>query len=98
MTTLPHNKPNSRRPQTARRAGDASTGSLILVDRFMAAEMLGSINVRTFEARVRDGVLPKPRRLGRRVLWLVRELHEAAEALPVSGSTRRPPVLCEGLD
>lgn len=46
--------------------------------------MLGPISVRTFEARVRDGTLPKPRQLGGRAVWLLSELHAAAAGLPVS--------------
>lgn len=53
------------------------------VDRDTAAALL-SISTTALESRVRDGTLPKPRKLGGRAVWLVRELREAADLLPVS--------------
>lgn len=44
-----------------------------------------SLSESTFEQLVREGVAPKPRALsGRRVGWLLRELREWAESMPVS--------------
>jgi predicted DNA-binding transcriptional regulator AlpA len=55
----------------------------IAVGRDHAAELLGLARS-TFEIRVARRELPQPRQLGGRAVWLVRELREAAEALPVS--------------
>lgn len=55
----------------------------ISVGRDNAAAMLG-IATSTFEAHVSRGNLPKPRQLGGRAVWLVAELRQAAESLPVS--------------
>lgn len=44
-----------------------------------------SLSESTFEQLVREGVAPRPRALsGRRVGWLLRELREWAETMPVS--------------
>ena len=55
----------------------------IAVDRADAATLLG-IALSTFEAHVSRRKLPQPRQLGGRALWLVDELRQAANALPVS--------------
>lgn len=55
----------------------------IAVDREQAAALL-SLSLSSLAARVRDGTLPQPRKIGGRAVWLVRELKEAAESLPVS--------------
>lgn len=55
----------------------------ILVGRASGAMLLG-IGISTFEAWVARGLLPKPRQLGGRALWVVDELRAAALALPVS--------------
>ena len=70
--------------QTARAGRNPLTITPILVDRHVAAAMMGDLAINTFETRVREGVLPKPRRIGNRVGWLVSELTAAAESLPVS--------------
>lgn len=50
-----------------------------------AAAAYCSLSVTTFERRVREGVLPKPRQLSaRRVAWLTPELDAALANLPVS--------------
>lgn len=44
-----------------------------------------SLSISTVQAMVRSGEFPQPRKLsGRRVAWLAREVHEWAEARPVS--------------
>lgn len=48
-----------------------------------AARLLG-IGVSTLHMHVAKGLLPKPRQLGGRAVWLVAELRRTAEALPVS--------------
>lgn len=55
----------------------------ITVGRDDAAQLLG-IGCSTFEAHVARGLLPKPRQLGGRSVWLVSELRATAEGLPVS--------------
>lgn len=55
----------------------------ICVGRDDAARLLG-IGVSTLELHTAKGLLPKPRQLGGRAVWLVAELRRAAEALPVS--------------
>lgn len=55
----------------------------ISVGREHAAALLG-IGVSTFEAHVSRGTLPRGRMLGGRAVWLVTELRQAAQALPVS--------------
>jgi predicted DNA-binding transcriptional regulator AlpA len=62
----------------------------IAVDDLTAAEMLGGLARSTFHERVRDGSLPKPRRLGGRNMWLVEELLEAVRALPVNDGMPPP--------
>lgn len=55
----------------------------ITVGRDHAARLL-DIGVSTFEAHVSRGTLPRGRMLGGRAVWLVSELRQAAQALPVS--------------
>jgi predicted DNA-binding transcriptional regulator AlpA len=55
----------------------------LAVGRETAAAMC-DISPRTFHARVADGTLPQPRKLGGRAVWLVSELAKACEQLPVS--------------
>lgn len=62
----------------------------IAVDAVTAAAMLGQISETTFWERVSRGELPKPRKIGRRSLWLVEELHAAARALPISDDRPLP--------
>lgn len=54
----------------------------IAVDSDTAAAMLGGIGRSTFLQWVSRGVLPRPRKLGNRSMWLVSELTEAAASLP----------------
>ena len=61
----------------------------ISVGRDTAAELLG-IGRSTFEAHVSAGRLPAPRQIGSRAVWLVRELREAADKLPVSDMLPAP--------
>ena len=62
----------------------------IAVDAPTAAEMLGQLGESTFLERVSRGELPRPRKLGRRSMWLVEDLLAAARALPVSDDTPAP--------
>lgn len=62
----------------------------ITVGREDAALLLG-IGVSTFESHVARGLLPKARALGGRAVWLVSELRQAAERLPVSELLPPPP-------
>ena len=55
----------------------------IAVGRDAAAAMVG-IAVSTFEAHVSRGTLPRPRQLGGRAIWVVRDLEQAIMDLPVS--------------
>ena len=66
----------------------------IAVDRHDASACLG-IALSTFEAHVSRGLLPKPRQLGGRAVWLVDELRTAAHALPVS-ALLPPPTAGQG--
>lgn len=54
----------------------------IAVDSDTAAAMLGGIGRSTFLQWVSRGLLPRPRKLGNRSMWLVSELNEAAAKLP----------------
>lgn len=55
----------------------------ISVGRDDAALLLG-IGVSTLEQHVSRGLLPRPRQLGGRAVWLVEELRKAAHGLPIS--------------
>jgi prophage regulatory protein len=79
------NASSEKPPRRSRaRTANALPVQPLLVDRGTAAAMLG-ISESMLEELVRQEQAPKPRQLGaRRVGWLVRELVELAEALPVS--------------
>lgn len=62
----------------------------IAVGRHTAADLLG-IGRSMFEAHVSAGRLPRPRQIGARSVWLVSELREAAQRLPVSEMLPAPP-------
>lgn len=62
----------------------------IAVDAPTAAAMLGQIGESTFLERVSRGELPRPRKLGRRSMWLVEDLLAAARDLPVSDDRPAP--------
>lgn len=59
----------------------------IAVDCETAAAMLGGIGRSTFLQWVSRGLLPRPRKLGNRSMWLVSELNEAAAKLPAYDDT-----------
>ena len=60
----------------------------IAVEREAAAAVCG-LGRSTFVGHVARGLLPKPRQIGGRVVWLVAELRDAMHALPES--TLLPP-------
>lgn len=64
----------------------------IAVDSDTAAAMLGGIGQSTFLQWVSRGVLPRPRKLGARSMWLVSELAEAALRLPTEDGLAPPTV------
>jgi predicted DNA-binding transcriptional regulator AlpA len=88
----------TRKAERRDRARAQFTIAPIAVDRDTAALMVGGISINTFETRVRDGTLPPPRQLGGRAVWLVRELEEAANDLPVSTMLPPPHRACAGVD
>ena len=45
----------------------------------------------TFDAMVRDGLMPPPKSIGRRKVWDRRKLDEAFDALPEDGSPATNP-------
>ena len=52
-----------------------------------AAAVYVNVSPTTFDAMVRDGTMPKPRRLsGRRKAWDVRALDAAVDALPIENN------------
>lgn len=63
----------------------------IALDVETSAAMLG-IGRSTFLERVSRGVLPRPRKLGTRSVWLVEELQEAVRGLPVGDIPPPQPV------
>jgi predicted DNA-binding transcriptional regulator AlpA len=54
-----------------------------------AAEYLG-ISPSLFDDMVRDGRMPRPKRINSRTVWDRRHLDEAFEALPDNGGGRNP--------
>lgn len=45
-----------------------------------------SVSAETFEKAVNDGLMPKPRILGARLIWIADEVMAALNALPVKGA------------
>lgn len=62
----------------------------IAVDSTTAASLMGGIGESTFLERVSRGELPRPRKIGRRSVWLVSELMAAAQALPLIEQPKTP--------
>ena len=61
-----------------------------LIPREAAAE-LHSVSPGTFDQMVKNGKAPKPKVIGRRRLWDVRELEEAIAKLPHEGDADEEP-------
>ncbi len=55
------------------------------LSRETAARFIG-VSPNTFDGLVREGLMPKPRRVRRRKLWDRRELETAFDALPHDGA------------
>jgi predicted DNA-binding transcriptional regulator AlpA len=57
-----------------------------------AAAAYVSIGVTKFDELVKDGRMPKPRRIDGRKVWDVRQLDAAADRLPVDGESDGDPL------
>ncbi|MBB4017040.1 hypothetical protein GGR16_002069 [Chelatococcus caeni] len=55
------------------------------VNRVEAARYIG-VSPTTFDEMVKDGRMPKPKRVGSRTIWDVRALDFAFDALPTDGA------------
>ena len=69
--------PGGSGPAKALPAGSLPRG----LSRVQAAEYIG-VSPTTFDQMVADGSMPKPKRIGRRVVWDLQQLDLAFTALP----------------
>jgi predicted DNA-binding transcriptional regulator AlpA len=60
------------------------------LSRECAASFIG-VSANTFDAMVKEGNMPQPRRVGARKLWDRRELEAAFDVLPRDGETTTNP-------
>jgi len=51
----------------------------------MQAAAWVNVSASTFDRMVEDGRMPRPRQIGRRLVWDLRELNEKFDALPHAG-------------
>jgi predicted DNA-binding transcriptional regulator AlpA len=83
ITRLPSGKPLAPQELSHRKRSDCLPANLppIALSRAQAAAYVG-LSPSKFDELVRDGRMPKPKRMDARVVWYVADLVRAFEALP----------------